>query len=451
MHNVLRVGFGRTDVSPLESVPMEGYGNTDTRMSQGILDPILGTCIAFTDAEDNTMILYTVDHCLINGLIQPHVIAAVTEKYGLKPGSVVLAATHTHSGPACRQPKCPSAARYCEHMIQQLILAADQAMADRSEATMEIARTKNKGLNFVRHYLMDDSSVAGDNFGSFKNKKVVRSITEPDRNIQLLKLTRPGKKDILMVNWQAHPALASTITSEHGRAHRPLISADYVGVTRKLIEEKTGMYFAFFQGACGNINSRSYNPAETVTKSHYEYGEILANYILNGLDGLRAAPNGKVCSQTMTFHGQVNHTEDHLVEKAQEIQDCWLAENDYRKCVDMGVPYGINSPYHAGSILLRSQMDEYLDMQIGAGSVGNVGFAFLPYEPFDTNGKQIKEDSPYEMTFILGYANGYYNYVPSALGFSYSCYETNSCKHVPGTGEAVAESIVDMLHQMHNG
>jgi hypothetical protein len=95
-------------------------------------------------------------------------------------------------------------------------------------------------------------------------------------------------------------------------------------------------------------------------------------------------------------------------------------------------------------------MDAYLDMQIGAGSVGNVGFAFLPYEPFDTNGKQIKEDSPYEMTFILGYANGYYNYVPSALGFSYSCYETNSCKHVPGTGEAVAESIVDMLQQMHS-
>jgi len=82
--------------------------------------------------------------------------------------------------------------------------------------------------------------------------------------------------------------------------------------------------------------------------------------------------------------------------------------------------------------------------------VGDIGFGFLPYEPFDTNCVEIKEGSPKETTFVLGYANGYFNYVPSKLGFSYSCYETNSCKHVPGTGEAVAESVVDMLQQLHD-
>ena len=447
MNTNLRVGFARVDVSPLESVPLEGYGNVHTRMSQGILDPIMATCIAFTDGNDNTLLLFTIDHCVISGYIWPSAIEQISTKYGLGSSAVVLAGTHTHSSPACWHEITRE--KYNDYMISQLVLAADQAMADRSEATMEIARTKNEGLNFVRHYLMEDGTVAGDNFGDYKTKKIIRSITEPDRNIQLLKLVRPGKKDILMVNWQAHPALASTATSDYGKAHRPYVTADFVGVVRNIIEEKTGMYFAYFQGACGNINSRSYNPAEPVTKNHVEYGQLLSEYILKGLEGFKPIENGKVASKGVTFHGRVNHTEDHLVPQAREIQACWEAENNYRKCADMGAPYGINSPYHAGSILRRAEMDEYLDMDIGAGAVGNVGFAFIPYEPFDTNGMQIKDASPYEMTFILGYANGYYNYVPSKLGFEYSCYETNQCKHEPGTGEAVAENIIDILKELH--
>lgn len=52
------------------------------------------------------------------------------------------------------------------------------------------------------------------------------------------------------------------------------------------------------------------------------------------------------------------------------------------------------------------------------------------------------------MTFVLGYANGYYNYVPSKLGFDYSCYERNQCKHAPGTGEEVAEVLIGELNKL---
>ena len=449
MSKTLQVGFARVDISPVESVPLEGYGNVHTRMSQGILDPIMGTCLAFSDDQGETLVLYTIDHCVCSGLMWPKVIEGVARTYGLEERCVVVAATHTHSSPACYCPQEPSALRYTEQMVRQLIEVAGEALADRRETTMQIGRIKNEGLNFVRHYLMEDGSVAGDNFGDYKSKKILRSITEPDRNMQFIKLLRKDAKDILMMNWQAHPALASTATSDYGKAHRPYVSADFVGVVRREIEDKTGMYFAYFQGACGNINSRSYNPEEPVTKNHIEYGQLVAEYVLKGLETLKDIPVGDVGTKRMTFHGKVNHTEDHLVEPAKKIVECWKAENNYRKCADMGAPYGINSPYHAESILRRVDMEEYLDMDISAGKVGNIGFAFIPYEPFDTNGMQIKDASPFEMTFILGYANGYYNYVPSKLGFEYSCYETNQCKHAPGTGEEVADSIIDMLKELH--
>ena len=449
MEHTLKVGYARIDISPVESVPLEGYGNTHTRMSQGILDPIMGTCIAFSDAGDNTLVLITIDHCVCSSLMWPHVIKGIAEKYNLPEKAVVVAATHTHSSPACYCPQAPSALRYTQQMIAQLIQVAGEALENRVPAKLQIARTKNEGLNFVRHYLMEDGTVAGDNFGDYKTKKILRSITEPDRNIQLIKIIREGDTDILMVNWQAHPALASTATSDYGKAHRPFVSADYVGVTRKEIEEKTGMHFAFFQGCAGNINSRSYNPAETVTKNHVEYGQLLADYIMKGLEGFKDVACDTVETTRITFHGKVDHTEDHLLEQAKAICKCWAEENNYKKCAKMGEPYGINSPYHAGSIVAKVDMPEFLDMDISAAKVGNIGFAFIPYEPFDTNGMQIKNASPFEMTFVLGYANGYYNYVPSKLGYDYSCYERNQSKHAPGTGEEVAEALIGELNKLY--
>ena len=55
-----RVGFGRVDVTPAGSVSLDGY---DPRASEGVLNPVMATCVAITDAENNTILLYTVDMC----------------------------------------------------------------------------------------------------------------------------------------------------------------------------------------------------------------------------------------------------------------------------------------------------------------------------------------------------------------------------------------------------
>ena len=34
----LLVGFGRADITPQENVPLGGYGNTETRISEGFLE-----------------------------------------------------------------------------------------------------------------------------------------------------------------------------------------------------------------------------------------------------------------------------------------------------------------------------------------------------------------------------------------------------------------------------
>ena len=273
--------------------------------------------------------------------------------------------------------------------------------------------------------------------------------TPADTQLQMIRFVRHDSRDILMVNWQAHPNLASTIATEYGRSHRPYISADYVGACRSYVEEKADVHFAFFLGAAGNINSRSRLDSEIDTRDHNCYGRQLGDYVLEGMKSLQPLKHGSVAASVQTLTCRLNHTEDHLVPMAKEVRVEWAKSNDARKCMQVGEPYGIHSAYHAGAIIAKADMPTHTTMDLGAGRIGDLGLAFMPYEMFDTNGKYVREESPFDMTLVFSCANGGHAYIPSARGFEHGCYEADMCRFAPGTGEEGAELAVSMLRTLH--
>ena len=55
------------------------------------------------------------------------------------------------------------------YVTKQLVENAKLALEDRKLVTSaEMAKTYTKGLNFVRHYVLEDGTFAGDNYGHFK-------------------------------------------------------------------------------------------------------------------------------------------------------------------------------------------------------------------------------------------------------------------------------------------
>lgn len=449
MDKQFKVGYARIDITPEKPMPLCGYGNCMTRMSNEALEPICATCICFLDEKDQPLFLYTLDLLGISKGFADTVIRVVGEAYRLTPGQVILCATHTHSAPDVLGLGCKDIEDYWDWLAEDALpKLADAAYKDAAPARMEYARTQNEGMNYIRHYLLENGTVAGDNHGDFTSAPIRCHVTETDRQIQIVKILREAGKDILMMNWQAHPNMASTRATEYGWSHRPYISADFIGPCREYLEEKTGMHFAYFQGASGNINSRSRLETEVDTRSHVEYGQQLGDYVLAAMQDMKPLAAGSVAAQSRTLSGRVDHTEDHLAEKAKEIAEEWKKTNDPYHCTRLGAPYGIYSPYHALSILVKVGMSQELPFTLSAAHAGGLGFAALPYEPFDVNGIRIKTGSPFEMTFVLGYANGYYNYIPSKQGFEYGCYESDSCKHIRGTGEEAAELALSILREL---
>ena len=68
---------------------------------------------------------------------------------------------------------------------------------------------------------------------------------------------------------------------------------------------------------------------------------------------------------------------------------------------------------------------------------------------FDTNGMQVKDGSPFKMTFMCAYTNGQYGYVPSKDVYKNGGYEVYTTRFINGTGDDVAAKLVEMLNKQY--
>jgi len=109
----------------------------------------------------------------------------------------------------------------------------------------------------------------------------------------------------------------------------------------------------------------------------------------------------------------------------------------------------IYSPFHAKKVVRCYNRKEELSKTIELNTIliGDISFVTVPDEIFDTNGTYVKNNSPSKMTFVLELTNGSYGYIPSEYAYEYGCYEADTTNFVKGSGEAVADELLDMLSE----
>ena len=435
-----RVGFGRMDITPKDSVPMASYGNARDRMSEGIFTYLYINVLAIDDGE-NTLLALTIDHSWFQGTLAYPIRDEITRTYGIPAEYIFMQGTHTHAGPEVGLTDIPGMASNNTYTRQQTMEAVQMALDDLKPAEVYVGSVQTENMNFVRRYFMDDGSFTGDNYAGTGTKRV-RHETEADGEMQLMKFVREGGKDILIANFQAHPHLEGKTLN---------LSAQNVGAFRQAIEEKLDIYSIYWQGAAGNLNSTGSLEGEKPYATRDEYGKALANYAASVYDSLEKVATGPIKVATRTLTLQINHTEDHLVNEAQQVSDYFKQTNNATEAQKMGAQYGIRSAYHANAILEKAQMPATKDIPLMAFSFGDVSAVSVPYEMFDTSGMQIKAGTPFTRTFIFGYSNtgnNSYSYMPDEKAFENDGYEVNQCRFVKGTAEQLVAEYLDMLKEL---
>ena len=410
-------------------------------MSTGILSYLYTTCIAVTDADDNTILIYGMDMCGCSDAVK--LIPEISKETGVPEGNIMVSASHTHSAPSLTTPTSGSADAL-KKFEKGMIEAAKIALEDRKPARMFGGSIETEGMNFVRHYLCNDGTYCGDNFGDSSSGYAGHS-SKADPMLQLIKFVREGDNDIYLTNFQTHP-------HQTGGSSKYDLSADIVGEYRIAMEKALGCEVLYLSGAGGNINSRSRIAEENATPDWRAWGVKMAEYAQKV--EFTELKTGKVQAAETEFTADINHTTDSLVSVCSELSKKWNAsEITTAQLKEMALSYGVklNSPYHASAIVSRAGMADSKSFPIRAFSFGDVGLVAFPGEQFDTNGKFIKDNSPFEMTIIATKANGENGYFPSQFAFDVSGgYECDTTKYVPGTAERLADQYLEMLAEQFN-
>ncbi|MBO5340488.1 MAG: hypothetical protein J6A62_05775 [Oscillospiraceae bacterium] len=414
----IKVGFGRHDFTPDYEVPLAGL--TNSRNGSWPLTPedrLLSTVVAIADGSGSTVLICTSDMTRINNDWIPELRAAMSKASGVPENSIHISATHTHSSVSAIG-VCAKGTQFYNDYVAGFAKAAKEAVDDLSSVTVKVGSVDVPYLNNVRHYWRQNGHINGNNFVTSVGAGAWGySVIEADREVQIIRFVREGKKDVLMLNWQAHPTTASCLT-DYGTANKYSISADFIAYCRNYLEAKDGdCLVAYYSGASGNV--APYHQSATIRELEQEncpndttlHGARLAQYIMPALQNLK----------TIDVSGSVQSMQ--MIHKAIDGSGAAIVE------------YELNA--------------------VGVGK--SIGFVTAQYEMVTEHGMYIKENSPFEITFVLYLCNGRGGYIPSLFVYDYPAliegnpiaYEATICQVIKGTGEDFAQSMVNMLNVLY--
>ena len=434
--SILYAGFGRGEISPDTVVPLNSV-----RRSGDVMEPLYASCTALSD-ETTRIFIFSVDtRGVTDGLVR-RVRSLLKAELGIEEESVFLVATHTHSAPDVSFEGTEPIESWIRNIaLPAFLAAAKEALEDLSPCQVQGGTAKTRGVNFVRRYFRADGAFHGLHIVETSDAPVDRHESEADPEVRVLRFVREDKREILLVNWQNHAAEAAI-------THKGKICADFIGPMRDRLEEGGKAFAMYLQGACGNINSLTEVPAEQhepgVTVSGYvRIGQELARAVEEAVASAQDLKTGEIRLSTQYLTGIVNHSKSHM---APLVSKVWDAEPADRMRVAQEL--GFASRYEASAVARRAKMGETAEIPLMAVAMGDFGLTFNPFEMFDVNCVEVREASPFALTFTVGYTGGNFGYLPSAFGFLNGGYETLQCNYMPGTGEQIATKLVRMLKKL---
>jgi len=384
-------GFGKILVNPEPGTGLGGFANTNERPSKTIQDDIYISCVAISDGE-KTVLLFSLDANYVSAGNWKQVSRNVEKELGISGENIILNASHSHAAPNIGGNN-PNVAKYMKTFYAGALAAAKYAVADLDRTEVKTVKTQTEGLSYIRRYIKKSTGEFMGNWPGSLNPEYYDHESLVDEEMLILYFDRVNQKDIVLCNWPCH---VTTVGSPTGGK----VSSDFVGIFRDTVAEKLNVHCAFIQGAAGSTIPSGFLKGENANSDYKKLGADIAQVLFDAIPDLTPVKTGKI---------------ETLMKK---------------------YPAVLNS--HGSS-----------NMNLFVIAFGDVAIATAPFEMDHQNGKFVKDNSPYPMTFMSAYSNGACGYIPAESSFPNGGYEVESCQFVAGTGEAVANELVSALKQVH--
>ena len=245
-----QIGVARRDATPPAGIYARMWGAATHDFAEGVHRPLTITVLALQASPDDPVrLIAAVDIAMLGDLgdrsDSERILAPVREALGLTDGRLLVNCSHTHSSPwaATSRSNMPGGhliGPYLDQLGQALLEAGIEAAANVSPATLTWATgacdlAANRDLTDPAPDV--DRVICGYNpVGHADDTLVVGRVTRDE----------DGSTMATLINYACHP---TTLAWDN-----KLISPDYIGAMRELVEQHTaGALCVFLHGASGEL------------------------------------------------------------------------------------------------------------------------------------------------------------------------------------------------------
>ena len=391
----LRAGIVKFDITPDKPVRMSGYAGRKAE-STGVHDPLSARIVAL-ESGGRRLVLVSTDLIGFYDTYEP-IRDAICERYRLKPGEILLAGTHTHSGPTptLDEDGHPNNVEYTRNLKARLLEGVGRALETMGPIEMGIGRGHSPvGVN--RREKQPDGSI-----------KLGRNPYGPtDKEVLVMKLARPDGTPLAAVfDYATH---ATSLGPKNLQ-----ISGDVLGLAAQFIEKVLGREVTapVFAGASGDIDPwfrvrPSFDTADGWIPEPELLGMLLGEEVVHVFRNIKTvSPGAAIASELATL------------------------ELPARKGENQGRDAPPTRP-----------------LNVTVARVGDVAFVGVGCELLTEVGMEIKAGSTFPHTFMITHCNGRAGYLPPKHAYEEGGYEVDSTRFAP---EAAAILVKESLQMLSN-
>lgn len=396
----IQAGVSRVTITPPVGMHLIGFA-TRSGGAHSVRDDLYATALAFSDGVTEAVVV-SCDLLIIHPDLVGRVRRHASAQTGVPGENIMLCATHSHSGPvtyAGSNSRPMDQAYAYVHNLAFLLSGSIKMAHDRlAPATLGFGRGQARiGIN--RRLTRPDGTtvIAANPDGPL------------DPEIGVLRVdAAQGQPMAVVVNYACHPVVLG--------AGSNVISADWPGTMRRVVERATGGMCLFIQGACADINPLPGAPSdqEDLERLGIEIGgEAIAAWAR-----IEPQPAGRVvaCRERLfvpllpSLHGDKR---PQLVEMAREGST--LNWDELHDRLNALMPWMVE--------VVGTDDERRVAMELQAIRVGDTTLVSAGGEIFVETGLAVKRRSPMANVMFAAYTNGCVGYLPLPEDYARGGYE----------------------------
>ncbi|NPV54783.1 MAG: hypothetical protein HPY71_14925 [Firmicutes bacterium] len=423
-------------ITPPIGFAMEGYASREGP-SIGIHDDLYARVLAI-EAGDRRQVIVVCDVLWITREFATRVREMIKGLTGLMDEEILLAATHTHSGPVLNE--------------------STQCWLD--TVTRAIAGGVQSAFNSLEPVRVKFAAI--DMPGIGKNRRKPTGSTDP--GLSILAFGRADSDDPLamLYNFTCHPVVL-------GPRNR-LYTGDYPAYISQTLKKVYGSQLVtiFTSGAQGDINIGHTAEASAIGEfipgrtfeNAARIGRRIAGGVIQAIEDAQELPAPSIRSATreISFRYRdlppLDVIKKEIDELKRRIEDLTKSSREDDPALREAKIELLYKEIEASQVEERSLVDGHERRSLLQGlRIGDIYIAAWPGEFFVELGLELKSYMAHmgSRLFIVGYANDYVGYVPTREAWGEGGYEAVACPFTEDAGDLVVRETKDLLDELREG